>query len=266
MGVRGLLLLVFLWASVPAWGAEHPSLAKARALYNAGDFDAAITASAVAVADPASANAAALVMARSHLERYRLRADSADLTAARQTLSGVRAAALPPREQVDLLVGLGLALYLGDSFGAAAELFDTALNRKSLLAPRDQELLLDWWATTVDRQAQQLTADRRAPLFSRVLVRMEDELAQDPGNAPGNYWLAVAAHGAGDTERAWHASFAGWVRARFNPNAESLRSDLDRFVTQVLIPERARLRPSREQSDALAALHAEWDALKSQWN
>ena len=95
---------------------------------------------------------------------------------------------------------------------------------------------------------------------------MEDELRQDPGNAAANYWLAVAAHGAGDTDRAWHASSAGWVRARFNANTdESLRSDLDRFVTQVLIPERARLRPPREQSDALAALRAEWDAVKSQW-
>ena len=47
--------------------------------------------------------------------------------------------------------------------------------------------------------------------------------------------------------------------------AAALRSDLDRLVTQVLIPERARTRPVREQPEAAAALRAEWDAVKSQW-
>jgi len=65
------LLLVFAVGSLDA--AEHPSLAKARALYNAVDFDGAIAAAEVARVDPASADAATLVIARAHLERYRLR-------------------------------------------------------------------------------------------------------------------------------------------------------------------------------------------------
>jgi hypothetical protein len=64
MRAVGLSLLVLLWASAPAGAVEHPSLAKARALYNAGDFDGAIAAALVAGADPVSADAAARVTAR----------------------------------------------------------------------------------------------------------------------------------------------------------------------------------------------------------
>ena len=113
----------------PVEAAEHPSLAKARAMYNAADYDGAIGAATVARNDPASADAAALVMGRSYLERFRLRADPADLASARDALGTVRASALTPRDQLDLLVGLGQSLYLGDVFGAAAEVFDTALSR-----------------------------------------------------------------------------------------------------------------------------------------
>jgi len=259
-------LLMLLVTAPPAWGAEHPSLAKARALYNAADYDAAISAADVARADPASADAATLVVARSHLERYRLRLDPGDLVAARGALSTIRPAALAPRDHLDLLVGLGQALYLGETFGAAAELFDTALSQSSLLGARDRLLLLDWWATAIDGEAQKITADRRMPLLERVIARMEDELRQDPGNAPANYWLAVSARGAGDIERAWHAAVAGWIRAILRPeSATALRSDLDRLVTEVLIPERARTRPAREQPEAADALRAEWDLVKSQW-
>src|SRR5688572_24033029 len=165
-------LLMLLVTAPPAWGAEHPSLAKARALYNAADYDAAINAATVARADPASADASALVVARSHLERYRLRLDPGDLVAPREALSAIRPAALSPRDRVDLLVGLGQALYLAETFGAAAELFDTALNQATLLGARDRLLLLDWWATALDREAQKRAADRRMPLLEEVIARM----------------------------------------------------------------------------------------------
>lgn len=258
-----LLLLV---AAVPLWAAEHPSLAKARVLYNAADYDGAIAAAAAAHADPPSADAAALVLGRSHLERYRQHTDAADLDAARAALAGVRAAALSPRDQLDHLVGLAQALYLSDVFGAAGELFETALGRASLLPDRDRLLLLDWWATALDREAQRRPPAGRADVFARVLARMEGELRQDPASPPANYWLAVSALGTGDVERAWNAAVAGWVRAVLKPDtAATLRADLDRLVTEALIPERARSRPTREQQEALAAMRAEWETLKSQW-
>ena len=259
-------MLMLLVTAPLAWGAEHPSLAKARALYNAADYDAAVSAATVARADPASADAAALVVARSHLERYRLRLDPGDLVAAREALSAIRPAALSPRDRVDLLVGLGQALYLAETFGAAAELFDTALSQSTLLGARDRLLLLDWWATSVDREAQTRAADRRVPLLEGVIARMEEEVRRDPGNAAANYWLAASARGAGDLDRAWHAAVAGWIRATLTPEtAAALRADLDRLVTQLLIPERTRTRPVREQLEAAAALRAEWESVKDQW-
>ena len=265
----GALLLIVLMLAAPSTliAAEHPSLAKARALYNAGDYDGAIAAAGVARTDPAAADAAALVAGRAHLERVRVApGDPADLVAAREALSAARIAALLPRDQVDLLVGLGQALFLTNAFGAAAELFDSALARADMLPYRDRMLLLDWWATAIDREAQSLPPERRTAALSRVVSRMEEELVADPGQPAANYWLAVAARGTGDVERAWHAAVAAWVRAPLRPDAATvLREDLDRFMTTVLVPERARLRPAREQTAALADLRAQWDAVKDQW-
>jgi hypothetical protein len=259
-------VLLVLLAAAPVWAAEHPALTKARVLYNAGDYDGAISAAAVARHVAGNGDASALVTARAHLERYRQRADPGDLGAAREALAAIRSDALTPRDQLDLLVGLGQSLYLGELFGAAAELFDTALTRASMLPERDRLLLLDWWATALDREAQTRAADRRARVFERIVDRMEQELRADPANAVANYWLAVAARGAGDVDRAWDAAVAGWVRSTLRPeSAETLRADLDRLVNQALIPERVKARPAREQADAAAALSQEWELVKQQW-
>jgi hypothetical protein len=264
--MRALLFFALILLAAPAWAAEHPSLAKARALYNAGDFDGAISAAAVSRLVPDDADASALVIARSHLERYRMRADPADLAAAREALASARVAALTPRDQIDLLVGLGQSLYLSEVFGAAAELFDTALGRADVLPERDRLLLLDWWATALDREAQTRPAERRTAVYERIIRRMEDELRRDPGCAAANYWLAVGARGAGDMERAWDAAVAGWVRSTLKPESSpDLRTDLDRLVTTALIPERVRTRPAREQPELLASLRSEWDLVKQQW-
>jgi hypothetical protein len=253
-------------AVAPAWAAEHPSLAKARVLYNAGDYEGAIAAAQDARTDRASANAAVLVSARARLERYRLRLDAADLVAAREALTSVQASALTPRDRLDHLVGFGQALYLTDAFGAAAELFDTAFSSAWLLSPRDKALLLDWWASALDREAQRLPPEPAAAVFERIASRMEIELRAEPGSAPANYWLAVAARGSGNVERAWHAAVAGWVRSVLTPEStKTLRSDLDRFVTEVLVLERVRTRPVREQPEAIAALRQEWDRVKEDW-
>jgi hypothetical protein len=265
--MRGLAaVVVLLMFALPASAAEHAALAKARALYNAGDFDGAISAAAVSRRIPASADASALVIARAHLERYRQRADPSDLGVAREELASARSSNLTPRDQVDLLVGLGQSLYLGEVFGAAAELFDTALTRAAILPERDRLLLLDWWATALDREAQTRPPERRQRVFERIGERMELELRDDPASTVANYWLAVAARGTGDVERAWNAAIAAWVRSILKPeSAETLRADLDRLVTQALIPERARARPSPEQPESLAALRDEWNLVKQQW-
>jgi hypothetical protein len=265
--MRALLVIVaLLGGATGAAAAEPASLVKARMLYNAGNYEGAIDAAAVARRQAQSADAASLVIARAHLERYRQRAEPGDLAAAREALGAVHAASLSPRDHVDLLVGMGLSLYLGEIYGAAAELFDTALSSGSMLDDNDRLQLLDWWATALDREAQTRSLDRRPAVFERIGDRMEEELRRDPGNPAANYWLAAAARGSGDVDRAWDAAVAAWVRSSLAPmSAEMLRTDLDRLVTQALIPERARIRPQREQADALIAFKAEWDLVKMQW-
>lgn len=265
--ILSALVAVLLLASTVR--ADEPAiLARARTLYNAADYDGAIEAASEAQRLTESSDAAALVLARAHLERYRQRADPCDLAAARDALLTIRQAALGPRDRVDLLVGLGQSLYLGENFGAAAELFEAALMRGSLLSPGANLLLLDWWASALDREAQSRRADARRPVFERILTRMERVLSDDPSNPVASYWLAASARGAGDLERAWDAAVAGWVRATLNPEqAESVRADLDRLVTQALIPERARhnARPGLDPETATAALRTEWDLIKTQW-
>lgn len=262
----GTVLVMGLLLPLPARAADPPALARARALYNAADYDGAIDSAATAQRLPASADAAGLVMARAHLERYRRNVDPAELASAREALSAVRIAALTPRDQLDLLVGLGQSLFFGDVFGASAELFETALDRDVQLTARERQSLLDWWASALDREAQGRAADRRSAAFARMVVKMENELRLDPGNAPANYWLAVAARGIGDIDRAWDAALAGWVRSNLNPDtAPTLRTDLDRLVTQALIPERVRTQPAAQQADATTTFRAEWDLVKEQW-
>jgi len=264
---RTILVAVMLLGLAPAaWADESPALAKARALYNASDYEGAIDAGSVARRDAAWADASALVIARAHLERYRQGTDARDLSAAREALGTVRAAALSPRDQVDLLIGLGLSLYLGEIYGAAAELFDTALSRSALLAVRDRLLLLDWWATALDREAQSRAFTRRARVFERISTRMEEELRREPGNPVANLWLAVAARGAGDIDSAWNSAVAAWVRSTLSPEtAGDLRADLDRLMTQALIPERSRTVVARDPQEALTALRTEWEIVKQQW-
>ena len=261
-----VLVIAMALVSGPASAAEPQALVKARSLYNAADYDGAIAAAGQARTQPGAADAAALVDARAHLERYRRAADPADLIAAREALSAIHPAVLLPRDQLDFLVGLGQSLYLGDLFGPAAELFDTAIQRATLIPTRDRVMLLDWWATALDREAQASAPDRRARLYEQVAARMEEELRRDPGSAPANYWRAVAKRGTGDIEGAWDAAVAAWVRAPLGfATSEALRSDIDRLVTQALIPERGRASAVRDQADATEVLRAEWESVKQQW-
>lgn len=265
---RGRIVIVLMAVLLGAHAglADAQALARARTLYNAADYDGAIAAAALAREQTSPPDTATLVLGRAHLERYRLGSSLSDLVAAREALHAVRLNVLSPRDQVDLLIGLGQSLFLGGTYGASLELFDTALARGALLEPIDRRQLLDWWATALDRDAQAQPAERRAVLFERMLTRMENELRESPGNGPPNYWMAVAARGAGDLERAWSAAIAGWVRASLTPeSAGSLRPDLDRLVTDVLIPERARAQSAREPQEAAAAFREEWNLVKQQW-
>ena len=252
-------VVVMLLACGNAFAADPP-LARARMLYNAADYDGAITAAAMARAQANTADAAALVEARARLERFRRAGDAMDLAGAREALTATRPALLSPRDQVDYLIGLGQSLYLTGLFGPAAKLFDTALERSAVLPERDRQMLLDWWATALDRDAQSSPPERRARLAAQIAGRMGDELRRDPGSVPANYWLAVAARATGDLDTAWDAAVAAWVRATLSPASGQLRADIDRLVMDVLSPERARVR--RETAETL---RGQWNVINEEW-
>jgi hypothetical protein len=263
--IAAAVLIALLGSVTLAFAADPPLLARARAFYNAGNYDAAIEAATLARNQPATADSAALVLARAHVERYRAARTPTDLTAAREALHGLTRAKLAPREQVDLFVALGQVLFFDGDFGAAAEVFESALARASFLPPQGRGQLLDWWANALDREAQSRAPDRRAPVFARVVTRMEQEIGGDPVSVTANYWLPAGIRGTGDLERAWDAVIAAWVRTSLDPQtAPAVRADLDRLA-QTLAVERSRQRPPREQAEAANALRAEWDNIKSKW-
>jgi len=260
--IAGLLVVL---VAATAHAAVDP-LAEARRLYNLGQYDNAAKFAREAMKLPAMADGARLILGRIYLEQYRRSADFDNLMQARESLRAVNTQGLERRERVELAIGLGEALFLEDRFGPAAELFERALDSSQVLGPDAHERLLDWWASAVDRLALTGSRDAREAIYARVVSRMEKELAADPGSAPASYWLAAAARGAGNLERAWNAAQAAWVSAPLGQDhGAALRADLDRLVVQGIIPDRA-LRLQRDvRTSASAGMLAEWEALKAGW-
>jgi hypothetical protein len=245
--------------------AQDTELARARALYNERRFDDAIEAAESARQVTATADAAAIVQARAHLERYRQQADPADLSAARTALSSVHAAGLNTRDRVEFLLGLGQSLFLEDDFGAAAETFESALD--SAWEDGDlHEALLDWWASAIERQASTMPRELRRQAFDRVEARMRGELANDATSATATYWMVVALRGGGHQLRAWDAAVAGWARARLmGERTAAFRADINRLVLDGLIPDRVRDLPLEDRPAAEAQFKADWELVKEKW-
>jgi len=255
---------VLLAAVLVMGAAPQNPLVRARELYNQQQYDAAIAAAREARARPELADAASVVMGRAHLERYRSASNSADLTAARESLIAVDTARLAARDRLELLIGLGELLYFEGHFGAAGELFGAALGGAAGTDAASREYALDWWAIALDHAAQASGDVERRQIYARLLERVEPAAAGDQPSAAAMYWVSAAAAGMDDFGRAWHAAIAGWVRAPMaaGPRA-TLRADLERLVQQVIIPGRAvTLAPSTDTKQTVAAMQAEWNAIK----
>ena len=256
------LLLVF--AALPGVGrpADPPDpLVQARLLYNEGKWDEAIAMAGQARAVPARVDSADLIVARVRLERFRERADGTDLIGARDALRRLNPRKFTPRERTEYVVGLGEALYLDGSFGAAAAVFDSLLEQGGALGGGDRERVMDWWATALDRDARPRTEFERQAIYQRIHEQMHKELSDSPHSATALYWLSAAARGQGDLQSAWGAALAGWVRAPLaGDRASALRADLDRLVLGALVPERARALGQPPE-----ALRLEWERFKERW-
>ncbi len=258
-----LLLVMAMPSSASATRAD---LARARTLYNQRQFDGAIEAALAAQKTPATIDAATVVLALAHLERYRERANPADLSAARTALGTVRVTSLDARDNLDFLLALGEALFFEDDFGAAAQLFESGLDGAIAHGPVSGEAMLDWWGSAVERHADGLGREDRTAVFGRMRDRMARELARNPGSAAAGYWVAVATRGAGDPAAAWDAAIAGWVRARLaSGRSANLRADLDKLVLEGIIPDRVRLLSADKRAQAASDLRADWAVVKERW-
>jgi hypothetical protein len=259
-------VMLLVAASTLAAAPVPDQLAIARRYYNQGQFDQALEAAQLAAANPAVVSSARLIMGRARLERYRQSPSPAELDAARTDLRGVDPKAVDARERIELQVGLAELLYFEDRFGAAAELLDPVIDASASLAPDAHDRALDWWATALDRQAQTGTPADRVTAHARMTERMEQELRRDPASLPASYWLASAARSSGDLDRAWSAATAGWIRASLAPaRGDDLRADLDKLVTQAIIPDRAARLPARDRRQAVASMTSDWEAFKTTW-
>jgi len=237
-------------------GAGAQGLLRARQSYNTGDYDAAIAA-----AQESPSEAATIVLARAYLERYRLRADRQDLSAARNALLSLRPERLVPRDRLDHALGVAEAVYLDGAFGAAAELFEPLLSALAPLGPEARERVVDWWASALDRDAKPRAEIERRAVYQRIRDRMNDELAANPASATASYWSAAAARGQGDLQGAWDAAAAGWVRSPLAAGrAALLREDLDQLVNRAIVPERARVLGQPPET-----LLADWERFKERW-
>jgi hypothetical protein len=253
--VLGLLLA----RSVAA--ADDP-LAKARQLYNARDFEAAIAAAEQARLTASRADAADLVAARAYLERFRESAAPEDLTNARDRLRRLDPERFAPRERTEYLIGLGETLYFDGAFGAAAAVFDSVLQGGDLMTGPARERVLDWWATALDRDVRPRPEMDRQGIYQRMRARLESELADHPGSGAASFWLVAASRAQGDLQAAWDAAQAGWVRAPLAADhGAALRADLDRIVMRVLAPERAKVLAQPPEN-----LRAEWERFKARWD
>ena len=254
-------------------GPKSDPMAQARRSYNEQKYEEAIAAATEARRVATSAAPASVVLARAHLERYRVTSNGADLIGARDALKAVDAAALSPRDQVELSIALGESLYLDeentfdDRYSAAAEQFEVALGQADLLDVASRDLLFDWWALALDRQAQLGTEAGRKSTYRRIAQRAERELAENLAATSAAYWLAAASNGMDELPRAWGAAVAGWVRAgTLGARGAALREDLDRLVVQMILPERAKqIVVGGDARPVLASLQEQWQQLKERW-
>jgi hypothetical protein len=253
-------LVVLIAAPASAADPKDP-LERARTFYNQRQFEEALTAAEEARRVPERADSADLIAARAYLERFRESATPGDLTSARDRLRRINPERLGPRERIELLVGLGEALFFDESAGAAAEVFESVLNRNEDLPLAARDRVLDWWASALDRDIRHRADIERQIIYPKIRERMLTELGANPASAVAAYWLAAAAWAQGDLQAAWDAAQAGWVRAPLTSDKGAmLRGDLDRLVQRGIVPGRAKA-----LAQPPANIRLEWENFKERW-
>src|SRR5439155_4993303 len=183
-----LTIAALLAFTVLAGAADKPDpLAHARLLYNERQFAAAVSEAEQARLLPSRADSADLIAARAYLERFRQSGESDDLTNARERLRRLDPQRLAGSERAEFLVGLREALYFDGDYGAAADVFEPMLVRPNDLMPDARELVLDWWASALDRDARPRSDAERTAVYRRIRDRMQDEVGNHPASLAAAY-------------------------------------------------------------------------------
>jgi len=260
-----LLAMSALVLLCPGPAAAQGDLERARSLYNAGQFEESIAAATSAKRRPAAAPSATLIIARARLERFRTSGDPTELVAARADLVSLDPRMLAPQEGIEWQIGVGSALFLEEQFGPAAETFAALLPAARGRLPQPEfEKLLEWWGGTLSRLAETLDGEARRLVYDRFRAEARLEVERNPFSRPATYWLVVSLRGAGDLDAAWGAAVSGWIRAGTEPEGRKLRTDLERLVTQTLIPERAQAPAG--PSPTTADMEEAWRTVIGRWD
>jgi hypothetical protein len=262
--------VLMLLAFTPALMAQRQvdPLTQARQAYNEQQFDRAISLAQEAKRTPQLVDSGSLVLTRAFLGRFRRSGDPADVDRARESLLSINPARLMASEAAEMHIGMAELLFADNQFGAASEMFEVALDRPGMVPDRQRDRVLEWWAASVDRYAQLAPDSHRTARYRRMLARMEKELLRRPASPVVAYWMAAAARGADDVDRAWSLAIAAWIQAPMiaGERATELRSDLDQLMVDGIIPERAFHEAWDADPEALkVVLAAEWAAIKARW-
>ena len=106
----------------------------------------------------------------------------------------------------------------------------------------------------------------REPFYRRIIdPHGRGARRRSRGSAPAGYWLAAAARGAGNLDRAWHAATrAGCARCSAAIAAPRCAADLDRLMVQAHHPgARPRSCSRADPSRRPAGMLAEWEAIEN---
>lgn len=265
-------LVAVALVAFPRPAAAQKELKQARQLYNTSNFDEAIQAAEPSLDKPKIAASAALIIARSRLERFRISGDQADLTAARQELTALNPRKLTPQESIEWQMGLGETLVFENQFGPASEIFASLFPAaRTRFTAAQMDKLVEWWANSTARFAETFSGTARSESYGHMLLTLRTSLQLDPPSRAGTYWLVVASRGVGDLEGAWNAAVAGWIRAGSMQGGDQLREDLEQYMMQTVIPERARARTGQRQGTSvttleIAAMTRQWRTLTQRWS
>lgn len=245
------------------------TLSRARQAYNSLRIDEAVKLAADARGIERLAHSASVVFARASLERYRRTGDVADVAMARQALLTVDVTRLTRSESQELQLATAELLFADEQFGAATELFESALAAVDAADAVARERVFDWWASSLDRHAQHAPEGERERRYARLLDGAEREASRVPSSVIAGYWVAAACRGIGDLDRAWAVAVAGWIQAvRVAPGSHgvTVQTDIDSLMRTAIIPERARMAAPPSDPEAVrVALVAEWESIKKRW-